>query len=390
VYPHQAERLSEALERAHLDALVGTSPENIGYITGFKRLSGAVVRAPEFAVFTRAGTALGISAGEAPSIVTDLVDVDHVVCFGGLRASLPDAPRPEVRRLQALVASAASGPGEALAAALDRLGVRQGSIGVDEDGLTREAWERLVARLSGVTIVPAAAHLATARRVKGPYEIECLGHALRIAEEALDRVIQAIDRGMTEREVATLFSAEVVQRGGWPRPPLVAIGERSGIPSSWPTDCPLRAGDLVRLEVGCVYKGYCASVGRTAVLGEPAARQETMYRAVQAGLEAALAAVAAGAMGGRVFRALVEAVRANGLPDHDAEYAGHGIGLEPHETPLLSSGSDASLEPGEVVCLEAAHYEIGSMGVSVKDTALVTTAGARPLNRSHHGLVVLD
>ena len=120
-----------------------------------------------------------------------------------------------------MIATAASGSAEALAVALDRLGVRHGSIGLDESRLTPEAWaaSRLRCRVSRSWPLPAI--WPTARRVKAPYEIECLGHALRIAEEALDAVIQALDRGMTEREAATLFTTEVIKRGGWPRLPLV-------------------------------------------------------------------------------------------------------------------------------------------------------------------------
>jgi Xaa-Pro dipeptidase len=390
MYPHQAERLSGALERANIDAFVATSPENAAYITGFRVFREGVVQSPAFGVFARSGAAVVVPVIEASSVVADALDVDHVVCYGALRASYPEPVNPEARRLQAMLATATPGPAEAVATALDRLGVRQGSIGVDESRLTPEAWERLTAQLAGLKVVTAAGHLAAARRVKGPYEIECLGHALHIAEEALDAAIQAIDRGMTEREVATLLTAEVVKRGGWPRPPLVTIGERSGIPASWPTDRAVHPGNLVRFDVGCVYKGYYSSVGRTAVLGEPSAQQEMRCQAVQAGLEAAIAAIATGVLAGRVFDAAVEAIRATGLPEHDADHAGHGIGLEPRETPVLAADSGMTLEVGEVLGVEAAHYQIGTMGVSVKDTVLVTTAGARVMNRSRHGLVVLD
>jgi Xaa-Pro aminopeptidase len=136
MYPHQAERLSEALDGAALDALVATSPANVAYVTGFRNVLEPVVEAPQFGVFTRAGSALVVPAIEVPSVVAGAVDADHVVCFGGWRASSSDAPNPEARRLQAMVATAAAGPAEALVAALDRLGVRHGSIGVDESRLT--------------------------------------------------------------------------------------------------------------------------------------------------------------------------------------------------------------------------------------------------------------
>ncbi|HXJ79025.1 MAG TPA: Xaa-Pro peptidase family protein [Candidatus Methylomirabilis sp.] len=390
MYPHQAERLSEALDAAQVEGLVATSPENVAYVTGFRSVAGQRGEAPEFGVFTRSGTALVVPAQHAASIAADAIDVDHVVCFGEWRVSVPEGSSPEVRRLQEIRAAAAPGPLVALAAALDRLGVRHGSIGVDESHLTRDAWEGLTAGIAGAKIGPAAAHLAVARRVKGPYEIECMGHALRIAEEALDAVIQTIDRGMTEREAAALFASEVLKRGAWPQRPVVMIGERTGIPASWPTDSALRAGDLVRFDMGCIYKGYCSSVGRTAVLGEPSSSQEALSQAVRAGLEAAIAAVKAGGPAGPIFDAAVEAIRGHGIPNHHTDHCGHGIGLQPHEVPLITFGNRATLELGEVLCIEASHYQVGVMGVGVRNTVLVTTTGARALNRSYHGLVALD
>ncbi len=128
--------MSEPLESAHFDALVATSPENIAYITGFRSLTEAVSHRQEFGVFTRRGAALVVPAGEASTIIADAVDVDHVVCFGRLRAPSPDPPSPEARRLQDLVAAAAAGPAEALAAgpaealaaALEWLGASAGVV----------------------------------------------------------------------------------------------------------------------------------------------------------------------------------------------------------------------------------------------------------------------
>ncbi len=388
MYPHQAERLLEALERARLDALVATSPENVAYLTGFRRSTEDGDRAPMFGVFARRGTALVLPAMDAPMVTADAVD--HVVCFGGFHAEFPDSPTAETRRLQAIVRAAPGSPAEAVASALERLGIVRGSIGLDESRLTHQGWTGLVDRLAGIEIVAGADHLEAARRVKSPYEIECLAHALRVVEEALDAVIQTIERGMTEREAAALFGAEVVKRGGRPYRATVAMGERSGIPAPWPTDRALRTGDLVRFDVGCLSNGYCSSIGRTAVLGQVGARQEAVYRALQTGLETAVAAVTPGVPGACVFEAAMAAVRADGLPRYRRDDIGHGIGLEPREPPALGPGSRAPLEMGEVLCIEMSYCEIETTGVSVKNTVLVTSAGARVLNRSRHDLVVLD
>ncbi len=100
MYPHQAERLTDAVARGGVDALVATSPENIAYITGFRSLTEAVFHTTEFGVFTRQGTALVVPAIDPPTIVADAINVDHVVCFGGFRAPFAEPLTAEVKRIQ--------------------------------------------------------------------------------------------------------------------------------------------------------------------------------------------------------------------------------------------------------------------------------------------------
>jgi Xaa-Pro aminopeptidase len=390
MYPHQAERLTGALHGAGVDALVATSPANIHYVTGFRGLRDTLYRTPQFAVFCRQGTALAVPAIDVPSILADGVAIDHLVCFGELPGADAESRSAVGRRLADIVADRAPSAADALFVALQRLGVNGGSVGLDGRGLDHEAWRAVAERLGRADIAGASEPFAEARRVKAPYEIDCLAQALHLAEEALDVLIQAMDRGMTEREASELYAAEVIKRGGWPLPSVVAMGEHTAIPAPWPTDRALRRGDLVRLEMRCCHKGYHAQVGRTAVLGEPTAAQELVYAAIRAGLDAAIERVAPGVQPEDVAKAAVEAVQANGLPHYEGRSTGHGIGLELWEAPLLGSGRQTTIEIGEVLAIEVPYWEFGSTGVSAQDTALVTSADARVLNRSHRALVVLD
>ncbi len=104
-------------------------------------------------------------------------------------------------------------------------------------------------------------------------------------------------RGTTEREAAAAYRAEVVKRGADPCRVLVSMGERTGLPLAWPTDRALRPGELVRFDVGCVYRGYHAGVARTAVLGDPTREHDARYGALLAGVEAAIAGAAPGTFG---------------------------------------------------------------------------------------------
>jgi len=388
IYPHQAERLTEALERGRFEALVAASSANVAYVTGFRSLTRALYPSAEFAMFTRHGTALVLPAADVPAAVADAPDVDHVVCYGACPASFPESLGPEARRVQAILANTGGDVLDALVSALALLGVRGGAIGLDESGLAGTLWPRVIERLGEFDVVAASGHLGEARRVKAPYEIECLDHALRIAEQSVDAVIQALDRGMTERDAAALYTAEVGKRGAVAWPALVATGQRTSIPGPWPTDRALRLGDLVRLGVGCTYKGYSGSVARTAVLGEPTPSMDETCVALLAGLDAATAAISPGARSGRVAEAAAQAAKTAGVPGLDL--LGHGTGLEPRETPAIEPGGAVVLEQGEVLRLGVARFHIGSIGLSIADTILVTNAGARLMNRSRHDLIVLD
>jgi Xaa-Pro dipeptidase len=390
VYPHQAERLHEALERAGLDVLVATSPESIAYITGFRSLTAAIFHTEQYGVFSRRGTALVVPAVEPITIVVDAVDVDHVVCFGNFRVRVSEPLPLEAKRALDIMTNSAATPADALATALDALGVQPGAVGLDETSLTPERWRRIADRLSRCTVVPAADHLLAARRVKAPYELECLGRALRITEEALNAVIQMLGAGVTEREAVTVFNTELVKRDVTPVPAIVAVADRTAVPASWPSDRALRRGDLVRMDVGCVFRGYHGSLARMAVMGEPSPRHETAYRAIQAGLEAAIAAIRPGLSAGRVCEIVIAAAREAGLPHYDRSQVGHGTGLEPYERPKLAIGTDTPLEAGEVLRVEAPYYELGWAGFNVRETLVVTSAGARVLNTSTRNLVVLD
>jgi Xaa-Pro aminopeptidase len=391
VYPHQTERLTQALEHDGLEALVATSPANVSYLSGFRSLSRAVAPATEIlAVFTRRGSALVIPAIDGPAVAVESAPVDHVVCYGAFVYAVGDGRDESARRVGAWLRDRAADPAEGLVRALGALGVRGGRVGLDAAGAGEATRGALAAHLPSVSVVDATAAFGRARVVKGPWELECLARALAIAEEAVNEVLQMLKPGVGEREAAALYEAEVAKRGAEPCATIIAMGERSALPAAYPSERALRPRDLVRFAVGCVLQGYRSEVARTAVMGEPTALQETRHAAILAGEQAAMDAIRHGRAAGAVFEVTVNAVREAGIPGYGRHHVGHGIGLDAVEPPWLAPGGDTTLETGMVLGVEAPYYEHGWGGLSVKDTVLVTASGARILNRSERGLIVLD
>jgi Xaa-Pro dipeptidase len=390
MYPHQAERLTEALDRERLDALVAASPANVAYISGFRSLARVVYPVQEtYAVVSRSGTALAVPAIDAPAVLESGTEIGHVVCHGRFHVDATEARGEAARRLGRVMAEPAATGADALAAALRLLGLTAGRIGLDDAGLPAATAAGVRERLKGFALVPASGALATARVVKGPYEIDCLQRALHVAEEAVNVVLALLGPGVTEREAAEAFEREVIAQGATPYCTIIAFGADSAVPAPWPTNRALRPGELVRFDLGCVVKGYYSDVARMAVMGEPSAAQQSTFDAIHGGLEAALDAVRPGVGGRDVFDAAVTAVRKAGLGRFARHHVGYGIGLEPAEPPWLTPDG-APLEMGMVLRVETPYYVVGEAGFNVKDTVLVTRTGAHGLNRSHRGLVVLD
>jgi Xaa-Pro dipeptidase len=391
MYPHQTDRLTTVLDREGLEALVASAPENIAYLTGFRSLSQAVYRrTPLFAVFSRHSSALVLPAIELPAAATSGVDAGHVFAYGDFFLDYEERSGDVGRRIRDWSARPLASAADALAAALEAVDVTRGTVGLDDGYLAFDAWHRAGERLAPLKVVAAGTYFTEARRVKGPYELECLQRSLHLCEEALNAVIQALRPGMTEREAATLYEKEVLERGGISQLSIVAFGDRSAIPAPWPSDRALRTNDLVRLEVGASYGGYHASVARAAVAGDALERPEAVHQAIESGLEAAITAITPGVRADRIFDVAVAATRGGGLPSYRRHHVGHGIGLEPYEPPTLMAGEDTELEAGMIVRVEAPYYLVGWGGMNVMETVLVMQRGSRVLNRSARGLIVLD
>jgi Xaa-Pro aminopeptidase len=145
----------------------------------------------------------------------------------------------------------------------------------------------------------------------------------------------------------------------------------------------------VRFDLGCVYRGYRSDISRTAVLGTPSDKQARYYAAALAGERAAIHRMTPGVRAGEIFDTAVRVTREHGIPHYQRHHVGHGIGLEPYDTPTVNEGNETVLEPGMVFCIETPYYEHGWGGVQVEDAVEVTAGGARILTPSRADLIVV-
>lgn len=374
------------------DGLLGATPENVYYLSGFCAFSGRILRGvPALALWLA-------REPDRPLVVVPHSDLDMAAQFGTRSAEV----RPYgVFFVEPPVGEAVGdwrpllnpfGPATLLEAVggLLRDFLRPGErVGFDEAGLPPEVGARLEADLGPERFSPASALIRRIRAVKTPEEVRRLRLAAEVAERAVADALAAAREGVTEWELAVEFNAAVLRRGAWPGFSVIAFGERSAYPNAVPSpSVRLRPGDIIRFDVGCVYEGYCSDISRTAVLGEPPAPMAERFKAVVAGQRAAIARCRPGVGAGEVFEAAVRAAREGGISGYRRHHVGHGVGLEYYDPPLLAPGRAEALEAGMVLEVETPYYELGFGGLQVEDTVLVSPYGPVLLTQPQSELLV--
>jgi Xaa-Pro aminopeptidase len=240
------------------------------------------------------------------------------------------------------------------------------------------------------TAVPGLGILTEARLIKTEAEIARLRTAATLNETAFDAAAAKLTAAASWKDVTLTWRGAWALGGGTPG--FWGSGAGGHASQFYPilTDYPVGPGDLVRFEGGGWYEGYWADSGRSAVVAaKPSQRALDFVAALNAGAEVARQLIRPGATGDEICGAVLEAIRANGIPHFPVSNVwGHGIGLNLNENPRIRPGVPGGLQPGMVVCFETPYFELGWGGLQVEDTYLVTEDGNERLTFADRGLLI--
>ena len=339
----RADRLTERVTEAGVDAVVITDLVNVRYLTGYTGSNGLALIGANTRVF-----------------VTDFRYVEQAAeqvepSFDRRRASLD--------LLEAIK--------DALPAGELRLGFEEAHVSVREHGRLRDL---LPDRIELVGVHGLVEEL---RAVKEPGEIAAIRAATELADAAFEQFIAGGLIGRTERELALELEFDMRRRGaeGPSFAPIVAAGPHGALPHASPRDVEVRRGELVVIDWGAQLDGYCSDCTRTVAAGEIDERGAEIYQLVLDAQLAGLEAVTPGAGGREVDAVAREIIEAAGHGEHFGHGLGHGVGLDVHEAPRLAQRSESVLKPGNVVTVEPGVYLPGELGVRIEDLVVLTGDG---------------
>jgi len=349
--------LIDRLPGIEVDAFLVTGLANVRYLTGFTGSNGQALVAAGESVFFTDGRYTERSRHEVP----DLDRVTYSASFW-----------------------------ETLATGAARLGVRR--LGFESHHLTVRSHERLGSALGeAVELVGCDEEVERLRWVKDEEELELLRTAQAATDQAFDDVLDLLAIGVTEQQVARHLETILRRDGGdgLSFDPIVAFGENAAEPHHEPSHRMLEEGDVVTMDFGALSSGYHADMTRTVAFGEPAPELKKIHDAVRQAQQAGIDAVRQGVTGAEVDASARAVIDGAGYGDAFTHGLGHGVGLEIHEGPRLSSHYADALPARSVVTVEPGIYVPGLGGVRIEDMVEVTDDGGRVVGTSTRDLIEL-
>jgi Xaa-Pro aminopeptidase len=342
----RVDRLRDQLE----EPLLVTNPTNVYYLSGFETSNGAL-----------------------------LIEDDRIRLFTDFRYA------EAARRVEGVEFE------ETKRALLEDLAGRlSGRIGFEADFAPYSAYETL--RAGSIEPVPRRGLVERLRSVKDEEELAAIKRACEVADRVFERLAEERFVGPTERDLAWTIEQLFHDEGGegLAFETIVASGANAARPHGRATEREIGPGETVIVDAGCKIDGYASDYTRTFTTGPLEGELKEAYAVVLAAQQAGLDALRGGVRGvdaDAAARRVVDESLFSGTFGHGL---GHGLGLEVHEAPRLSTESSDTLAPGSVVTVEPGIYLEGRAGIRIEDDVVVTSDGIENYTSLRKDLITVD
>ena len=348
-------QLEKQLQADNLDCLLITSEVNRRYVSGFTGTAGMVLVGEHIKKF-----------------ITDFRYMDQA------REQVKDFDVVEHKK--SILATIQ----EELAAA----GVKR--LGFEKQHVTYAQYEQLQKELH-VELIPVDGLIEQLRLTKTDAELQIMKKAAEIADEAYKHIQTFIKPGVKEIDVSNELEFFMRKLGATSSSfdIIVASGVRSSLPHGVASQKEIQSGELVTLDYGAIYNGYCSDITRTVAVGDISSELKTIYDTVLEAQLKGVAGVKAGITGKEADALTRDHITEKGYGKYFGHSTGHGLGMDVHENPSLSPRSETILKPNMVVTVEPGIYIPNFGGCRIEDDLIVTEHGNERLTHATKELIYL-
>lgn len=219
--------------------------------------------------------------------------------------------------------------------------------------------------------------------------LSALAASCRLVDATFTHLVQSLRPGLTEKQLARQALTFFHHHQASPAfPPIIAVNSHSATPHHLSTATKIRSGDLVLIDIGCKFRGFCSDLTRVIWLGPPSPLHRLVYRLVAQAYAAAVACLHAGVSNRTVDATARKVITAAGYGKYFIHGTGHALGRRIHQLPKFGPRATSHvLRAGMAVTIEPGIYLPHRFGIRLEDTFLVTPTGHRRL--THTPLIVI-
>lgn len=276
-----------------------------------------------------------------------------------------------------------------LSSLLEPMGITK--VYFEDDFITVRQYGQLETAIKFASFEPIGAKIDKLREIKDADELSRIRKACAITSDAFEYIITVIKEGITEKEVANALNAWMLSHGAdsLAFDTIVAAGKNGSLPHAVPSDYIIQKGDMVTLDYGAKYQGYCSDMTRTVAVGEPDETMRKVYETVYEAQHMAEEALAKGKITSDIDAIARNYIDSKGYAGRFGHGLGHSLGIDIHEDPRLSVSCSESIESGHVLTVEPGIYLPGIGGVRIENSCFITDTGYEVLTYANKELLIL-
>jgi len=352
----------EKIERIHshekfedIDALFIVKPQNVIYILGFKVESDVFIMIPREDLKETDGKIW---------IFLNALEYDQVKDIVSNNKTMS-----EMFKLWLLP----SGEPKFIPNTINNLKLK--SVGFEEEFISVKRYEEWKNKFSNPNFIGISEIINHARLVKTEKEIQTMREAAKLGDIGFKAIYDTIEEGKTEKELAAEAEYAMRKAGsdGTSFDMIVASGEKSAYPHAMTSDKKVQDGDIIIVDIGARYNGYCSDMTRSFIFGKESKNKGDLINLVNDGEQYALDNIKVG-LNCRDLDKLTRDFFMEKKEEWGSRFLhslGHGVGIDIHESPYLSPISQDILEENMVLTIEPGLYIEGLGGARTEDQIVI-------------------
>ncbi len=348
-------QIANRLAKLKVDAMLVTDQINVSYLSGFSGDSSYLLVQPDRTTIISDGRYETQIAQECPDLVAE-------IRYSGTRMI------------------------DSVKKVIQQTGVKH--VAIEAEHLNLSGFRGFATNIDVAEWVETSGVVESLRMIKDESEIQIIRESIRINQQAFRSVVAKLRRDWTEREIAHELESTMRFLGaeGVSFVPIIGADAAGALPHYTPSAKAIGNAETLLIDWGAFYQGFASDMTRTLHQEHASDKFRSAYQAVLDSQLAAIDAIGPGVGASEVDAVARGVLEAAGLADAFIHGLGHGIGLQIHEGPRISSISTETLQPGMVVTVEPGVYFAGEFGIRIEDDVLVTPDGCEVLSDLPKGL----